>query len=148
MSSEHPPAVQLLDQPLRINWVAPVTAVDSLSKEVLVAGGVVDGQREFVPRDEEASQYLESSFEPLTVLVCTVAAIWAAERVMRILRLANHNGLVIEDKETGVEIREQPALAPGTVLDLRGKNARFLKEPHSTDIVKIFTALAAKFTPK
>ena len=117
--------------------VAPTSEIRNLADEVTTAGGVVVDIGLFVPAPKEQDDYLQSAFEPLSVLACVIAVTWAAERIIRMLRLARHSGLIVEKTDTGFEVREHPALAPGSVLSLGPGGARYIEGSAQLDVAEV-----------
>lgn len=126
---------------IALRIVIPTAEIRGLTGEVTAAGGTVVDTSLFVPAPREQDDYLQSAFEPLSVLACVVGVTWAAERIIRMVKLTRHSGLIVEKSDTGFEVREHPALAPGSVLSLGPEGARYMETPAQLDTAGLLKLL-------
>src|SRR5262245_14853272 len=126
---------------LRIAWILPASRVRGEVEDLKKEGGVVESEQEFEPNDEERDRYAHAAFEPLTVVVCSLAAGFLAERLSRFAKSLRHGGLIIDLRTDPVTVREEHALDFGTayVVNKEGLLTQISK-PESTDLLAVITA--------
>lgn len=133
---------------LKLRIVTHLSDMQELKEEIAADGGRMIGSEPFVPKSSEQEQYLASAFEPLTVALCVVSLTWAAAHLMRTIKLAGHSGLIIERTGSAVESRENPALAPGTVLVITPEGSQLYDTAtQAIDMLSLLAKVVAAIHP-
>jgi hypothetical protein len=130
---------------LHLRLVAPLSDMQALEGEIAASGGTVVGREPFVPKSKEQEQYLASLFEPITVAVCVVTLTWAAERIMRMIKLADHSGVIVDLTGPAAEVREHSALPPGSLLVLTPESAELHES--GAEAIDMLSLLTRPATP-
>lgn len=128
---------------LRIKWILPASRVRAEVAAIANGEGVVESEQPFKPSDEDRDKYAHAAFEPLTVLVCSFALAFLAERVSRFVRSLSHGGLIIDLRTDPVTVREERALDQGTVYVVSKEGLQEILKPKALDILAAIKATAA-----
>src|SRR5262249_46627686 len=124
-----------IDVPVRIAWRLPTSQVPAELDSLVRAGGVVEKEQGFEPSDEERDRYAHSQFEPLSIVVFSVACIYLAERLTRLVKGLSHGGLIIDLRTDPITVREESALDYATVYVVSKAGVQQISRPDSMDIL-------------
>jgi hypothetical protein len=131
------------DGRLRIAWILPASRVRAEVAAIPDGEGVVESEQPFKPSAKELGQYAHAAFEPLTVLVCSFALAFLAERLSRFVRSLRHGGLIVDLRTDPVTVREERALDQGTVYVVSETGLQEISKPKALDILAAIKATAA-----
>jgi hypothetical protein len=129
-----------IEGPIRITWRLPASQVSTEREALLRAGGVVETEQRFEPSDEERDRQAHAQFEPLTIVVCSIACTYLAERLTRLVKGLSHGGLIIDLRTDPITVREEGALDYGTVYVVSKAGVQQVSRPNSTDILAAIKA--------
>jgi hypothetical protein len=131
---------------LRISWILPASLVRAEVEAITDEVGVVESEEPFEPSAQERDQYAHAAFEPLTILVCSFALAFLAERLQRFVKGMKHGGLIIDLRNEPVTVREERALDHGAVYVVSEKGMKVIAKPEALDIVAAIKAMASPLT--
>ena len=120
-----------------VEWAVPASLAGELRAAVADAGGAVTGTEVFVPPADEEEDYTEAAFEPLTVVVCTVAAGYLADKIAALVRDTRHGGAIVDLHGSGLQVRSNPAIPGRQVLVVDHDGVRQLAEPAPAQLRKL-----------
>jgi len=133
----------MANEGLRIAWILPASQVRREVDAVKRGGGAVESEQEFQPSDEERDKYAHAAFEPLTIVVCSLAVAFLAERLSRFAKGLRHGGLIIDLRTDPVTVREEKSLDFGTVYVVSKDGLRQISKPESSDLLAALGAATA-----
>ena len=98
-------------------WAARAVDVAGLQQHLGKNGATLESNVErFRPPADEVEDYTEASFAPLMVVAGAVAVAILAQAILDFYRGAKHGGVIVDARGSNLDIREHPALQPGTIV--------------------------------
>ena len=126
-------------------WVAPASKIRETRTLLEDDGAQLSSEsRPFVPPKEELDDYSSAAFDPLTIIVGTMALVAIAERVASLVKDARHDGLIVDARTQELQIRPHPALDRGTALVITSQGAQQFSKAESSALSEAIRALMGK----
>lgn len=114
------------DYPIDFEWAVPASSTPNERRSLEEAGASLElGEREFSPPPEQSADYAEAAFEPLMIIVGSIALVTLVRRVMTLVRDLHNDGLIIDARHDPLQIRPHPSLDRGQLLVLTPTGSQF-----------------------
>jgi len=123
-------------------WAVPASRSTEARKALSDAGATLDDRdRPFEPPPDEARDYAQAGFEPLTVIAGAMGLVLLAERVADFIRSERDDGLIIDarSRTETLDVRTHPRLKGGRAMVVTDDGAEMFDT--SSELASAITAL-------
>jgi hypothetical protein len=114
------------ERPISFELIVPESQRDAQVRAIEVAGGTVeDSGGIYTPVGDEARDYPEARFEPLTMIVAVGAAVFVLQAVVKMWRDRHvQGGIVVDTRGDSLRIRPVSTLPTGRLVLVESSGTR------------------------
>jgi hypothetical protein len=128
----------------KFTWALPESLAEEWTVDLSGSSARLEHERQpFTPPEDEQLDYESAAFEPLTVIVGTVAITYLIRSVIRAVRDVRHGGAVIDTRDGRLDVRSHPAVPGGTVLVVGESGVTEYREPADANIESIVAHISS-----